>query len=248
MKRGLFIIYNKEVKIVFHDTMDHREWMESLGLDLSNFDSIVRGYIIDNKIVFFKGSMFNYDNEVYEAARLYGPRIRSMVNNDSLVVCCGIVVASAGSKWEPVVTLKESDLIKDIITKSVQTKEVVPVELGPAVEFKNDISDDGFVKKAMIVTGIVFVLNIFIVIMGISNGRIHFNNIVDLLLVVGQFLLLGYTLYSYKQKMDYSKYLGIICSFLIFLNLDLISIIVGLFYFVFNIDQNIIFNLFKKNN
>ena len=116
MKRGLFIIYNNEVKIVFHDTMDHREWIESLGLDLSNFDSIVRGYIIDNKIVFFKGSMFNYDNEVYEAARIYGPRIRSMVNNDSLIVCCGIVVASAGSKWEPVVTLKESDLIKDIIT------------------------------------------------------------------------------------------------------------------------------------
>ncbi len=248
MKRGLFIIYNKEVKIIFHDTMDHREWMESLGLDLTNFDNIIRGYIIDSKIVFFKGSMFSYDNEVFEAARRYGPYIRTMVGDESLVVCCGIVVTSAGSKWEPVVTLKESDLIKDIITKPVQTKEVVPIETGPAVEFKNDISDDSFVKKAMIVTGIVFILNILIVIMGINNGRIHFDNIIDLLLIVSQFLLLGYTFYGYKNKLNYSKYLGVISSFLLFLTLDFFSIIIGLFYFVFNIDQKYLYNLIKKNN
>ena len=49
----LFMIIGNEVKYLADSNMDHREWYTSLGLDINNYDNIVRGYIIDGKIIFF---------------------------------------------------------------------------------------------------------------------------------------------------------------------------------------------------
>ena len=58
----LFIIYNGEIKFLQNSPMDHREWYQSLGGNMEEYDNVIRGYIIDNMIIFFKANL-NYDNE-----------------------------------------------------------------------------------------------------------------------------------------------------------------------------------------
>ena len=98
----LFMIVDNEVKYLADTKMDHREWYLSLGYDNNNFDNIVRGYIIEGKIVFFKGMNFNYDEEVIKEAKKYASGMRLTLNNPQLEVWCGIVINSYGEKWEPV--------------------------------------------------------------------------------------------------------------------------------------------------
>ena len=47
----LFLIIGNEVKYLQDSTMDHKEWYVSLGFDPSTFDSVVRGFILDNKMI-----------------------------------------------------------------------------------------------------------------------------------------------------------------------------------------------------
>jgi hypothetical protein len=82
------MIIDNQVKYLTNSSMDHREWYNSLGFDPNNFDNIVRGYVLENKIIFFKGMMFNYDEEVINKARIFTPSIRVSMNNPSLEVYC----------------------------------------------------------------------------------------------------------------------------------------------------------------
>ena len=51
--RILFIVINGEIKFIQNTTMDHREWYQSLGGNMDEYENVIRGYIMDNKIIFF---------------------------------------------------------------------------------------------------------------------------------------------------------------------------------------------------
>ena len=253
--RNLFMIIDNQVKIQENTTMDHREWYISLGLDLNKFENIIRGYIIDNKIVFFKGSMFGYDNEVYTAALMYSKSIRHYLNNETLEVWCGISVDGNNAKWEPILKIKEEEIANYIppVEKKEEPKKEYK-EVGALIEFKNNYEDPKFIRNATIITIIVIGIEIIIKFLLFKEQKVlHFSNPIDVLLSVLQIGLLGYSIYGYTTKKSNTKYISIVTSVLIVLTLDVWDIIVGIVYFVFSIDNsyfakliNLIKGLFKK--
>lgn len=252
----LFMIIGNSVQFLQNNTMDHREWYNSLGFDPNLFESIVRGYVIENKIVFFKGMTFTYDEEVIKMARTFSPTIREYCHNQSLEVYCGIIVPSGG-KWEPVLHIKNEE-ITGIVPTQVKEEKVKkePIETGPVLEFKNNINDSNFQKKAIIITSIVMLLAIIIKIFLFSKKEIlQLQNSMDVILVFSQIILLGITIYGYIKKMPSTKYLGLVSSILLILTLDIFDIILGILYFLFSIDQgyftsfiNSIKKISKKKN
>ncbi len=239
MNRVLFMIVNNQIKYLTGSDMDHREWYNSLGLDINSFDNIVRGYVIDNKIIYFKGMMFNYDEEVIKAARVFTPSIRSYLGNPSLEVYCGIIVNGQGQKWEPVLRINENEITGFVQTKPVEIKNKEYIETGPVLELKNNYEDPKFIKTATIVTLIVLVLTLVLKIILFSKQELlQTRNSFDILLSIAQIGSLGFVIYGYNKKISYTKYIGIIASILIVLTLDVFDIIIGVLYFLFSIDQN----------
>lgn len=239
MNRVLFMIVNNQIKYLTGSDMDHREWYNSLGLDINNFDNIVRGYVIDNKIIYFKGMMFNYDEEVIKAARVFTPSIRSYLGNPSLEVYCGIIVNGQGQKWEPVLRINENEITGFVQTKPVEIKNKEYIETGPVLELKNNYEDPKFIKTATVVTLIVLVLTLVLKIILFSKQELlQTRNSFDILLSIAQIGSLGFVIYGYNKKISYTKYIGIIASILIVLTLDVFDIIIGVLYFLFSIDQN----------
>lgn len=239
MNRVLFMIVNNQIKYLTGSDMDHREWYNSLGLDINNFDNIVRGYVIDNKIIYFKGMMFNYDEEVIKAARVFTPSIRSYLGNPSLEVYCGIIVNGQGQKWEPILRINENEITGFVQTKPVEIKNKEYIETGPVLELKNNYEDPKFIKTATIVTLIVLILTLVLKIILFSKQELlQTRNSFDILLSIAQIGSLGFVIYGYNKKISYTKYIGIIASILIVLTLDVFDIIIGVLYFLFSIDQN----------
>ena len=72
--KTLFMIIDNQVLYLSDSNMDHREWYVSLGFDSSSFDNVIRGFIADNKIIFYKG-FFQYDDSVIKAAEVLSPSI-----------------------------------------------------------------------------------------------------------------------------------------------------------------------------
>lgn len=236
----LFMIIDDEVKYLADSDMDHREWYNSLGLDQNSFDNIVRGFVLDGKIVFFKGSSFNYDEEVIKAAKRFGRGMKLSLNNPNLLVCCGIVINSQGEKWEPIMTLNDDELssVTEEKKEVVQEKKVVSKGKRPILVFNNNYEDDNFVKRAIIVTSVVLGLSVLTKIHLINVDRLNLSNGLDLVLCVLQIGLLIYSIYGYKTKNKYTKYLSIGASVCLFLMFDIFDIIIGICYCLFVIDEN----------
>lgn len=233
----LFMIINNQVMYLQNTEMDHREWYTSLNLDLNLFESVIRGYVMDGKIVFFKGSTFSYDADVMKAAKIYGPTIRLAVNNQTLPVCCGILIAHYGAKWEPIVVLNEDELTGFVQEKVEVKKEVEPKQLEAMIDFKNDYTSEKYIKTAVIVTGITLVLSIIVKISMIISQKMYLSNGGDVIISFVQIGLLGGTIFTLMKKKDYSKYLGIAAGISLFLMFDLPDIILGILYSLFSIDM-----------
>ena len=237
--RILFMIINNNVQYLQNSTMDHREWYASLGYPPETFDNIVRGYVIDKKIVFFKGINFNYDQEVIMAAKTFSPSIRLFLQDSSLEVYCGIVVNSYGEKWEPVLKINEDELQSNIPldTQEKNNKNEV-AEMGPVLELKNDYNNQNFVRRATLVTTIVLIITIVMKVYLFFKGEIlQVNNISDIILTFLQIFLLSFTIYGYKKGVSYTKYLGLGASICIILTFHFIDVVMGVLYFLFNVDQ-----------
>lgn len=253
--RVLFMIIGSEVKTLVNDARDHREWYLSLGLDPNLFDTIVRGYVIDGKIIFFKGPTYSYDDEVIKAARVYTPSIRAIFNQSSLEAYCGILFEGVGSKWEPILKINENEITGIVPTEKKEEpvkKEVV--ETGPFLEFKNNSSDPTFIKTATIVTIVVLVLAILIKIPLFQKQQVlNASHFTDIIFCFIQIVLLGLTIYGYQKKIPSTKYMGVAASVAIIITLDFWDVVLGILYFVFSVDQgyfvkfiNMIKNLIGK--
>ena len=237
--RVLFMIIGNEVKTLVNDSRDHREWYLSLGLDPNLFDTIVRGYVLDGKIIFFKGPTYSYDEEVIKAARVYTPSIRAILNQANLEVYCGILFEGVGSKWEPILKINENE-ITGIVPSEVKEEKVKKevVETGPFLEFKNNSSDPNFIKTATIVTIVVLILAILIKIPLFQNQQLlHADHFTDIIFCFIQVILLGLTIYGYQKKIPSAKYMGVAASVAIIITLDFLDVVLGILYFVFSVDQ-----------
>ena len=243
------MIIGNEVKYLTNSTMDHREWYVSLGYDSNLFEQVIRGYVIDNKIIYFKGSTFSYDEEVIKAAKMYTPAIRYSLQNPTLEVYCGmIVVGGYGGKFEPVVKINENEITGIQSSPVVEKKDNnINVENSPAIEFKNNYDDPKFIKIASIVTSICLVLLILIKIyIYFSEKNVQVVSPFTIIWSILQVGLLGFTIYGYLKKKNYTKYLGLIASISIILSLDILDIILGILYLVFSIDAGYFVRIFNK--
>lgn len=238
--RILFMIVDNQLKYLTNSNMDHREWYVSLGYDVNNFETIVRGMIMDGKIIYYKGSTFSYDNDVMEAAKVFTPNLRRDLNIN-YPVYCGLLINSYTSKWEPIVQINENEITGFVAKpKKEEVVEVkkAPQEVRPILEFKNNYEDPSFIKRAVIITGIVIVSEIIIKIILFNKQEIlKTSSFFDILLTISQIGLLGFCVYGYMKKIPYTKYLSIVASILIVFTLDIFDIIIGILYFLFSIDQ-----------
>ncbi len=236
----LFLIIGNDIKFLQNDSRDHREWYLSLGLDPNIFDTIVRGYVIDKKIVFFKGPNYSYDDEVIKAAKVFTPNIRHYLGQDSLEVYCGILFQGVGTKWEPILKINEDEItgyVAPVVPKEITPKE--KTETGPLLEFKNDFSDPKFIKNAIVVTAVVFILTILVKIPLFQKQVVlQADNFLDIILCFIQLVLLGLTIYGYKKKIPSVKYLGVAASIAIIITFDFLDVLLGILYFIFSVDQS----------
>lgn len=237
--RILFMILNGEVQYLQNTNMDHREWFLSLGGTPEEYDNLVRGFIMDNKILFFKGPEFKYDNEVYNNARKFAKSMRQALNNNSLVVCCGILPGLPGQKWEPILILTEDEIegYTEPVIKEPQKQETREFHQEPVIEFKNNYEDENFIKTAVNLTVVILVLTVISKIFLILTNHLNTSSITEIFLILTQIIFLILTIVGYKNKKSYTKYLSLFASIMIVLSFDLLDVIIGIIYFVFSVDQ-----------
>lgn len=252
MHRDMFMIIDGKVKYLSSDIMDHRDWYRSLGLNESAFDDVVRGYLLDGKLIFFKGSNFNYDGKVIDAARKYGITMKNDYNNQDLKICCGITINPNDGKYEPIMYISDDELIREEVNldnvensdnSSNENNQCISrnyyghVENAPILELKNDYDSDEYIKWAVYVTLAVIILNVIIkIVLFIQNDTLHFSSFGDVLFVLIQFGLLIFTLLRYLKKDSTAKYLALASCFFLIITFDIFDIIIGILYFVFTID------------
>ena len=244
--RILFMIIDKQVKYYQGADMDHKEWYISLGLDLNNFDNIIRGFIADGKIVFYKGQNFNYDDEVMRYAKGFAPSMRITLNNLNLEVWCGAMVNGFNSKWEPIVRINDNELT-GIIDEPVKVEKKVvsdrPQE--SVIDFKNDYDNPAFIKRAILVSIVTLILAVIIKVILIANQKMYMSNRGDSFLMLLQIGLLGGSIYGYSSKKKYTKYLGIGAGIALLLMFDILDILLGILYLVYSIDESYYFKLIE---
>ena len=94
------MIIDGEIKILKESGMSHYEWANSLGINEDKFNTLVRGYYMDDRIIFYKGN-FTYDNSVIEVSKIYAPKLKEILNiHHKCNIYCGLIVG-VGSIWPP---------------------------------------------------------------------------------------------------------------------------------------------------
>lgn len=99
--RTAFLIVDDNIKLLNNSGMSHYEWAKSLGISDEQFVSIVRGYVLGNVMVFYKGN-FEYDNDVVSCSKKYCLKIKEMCNiSGNCLVYCGVKIGKPGEAWPP---------------------------------------------------------------------------------------------------------------------------------------------------
>jgi len=241
----LFIVWNGEIKFLQNSTMDHKEWFLSLGGKIEDYDNVIRGYIMEEKIIFFKANL-NYDSEVIDFATKMGNKIKNQLNAPHYKVCCGINPGQNGSKWEPILVLNDQDLegykTEEQLEKEKQLQNQTNDNstTSPLIEFKNDMEDPNFRKYATTFTLVLFGIAILAKIIMVNNKTLMTNNRWNYMLILFQSIGFILTIVGYNQKLSKTKYFGIVASVASFFLFDLVDIIVGAVNLFFTIDQSYI--------
>ena len=249
--RILFIIFNNEVKYMTDSGIDHREWFLSLGGDINNYDNTIRGYIVDNQIIFFKANL-SYDNEVVKTACRFAPTIRQQMNNSTLKVCCGINPGQNGAKWEPITTVSEDEITKynqnqnellKIQQQEQERQKRINRETNEIIEFKNNYDDPKFIKFAITFNIIIIVLTVISKLILNSMKKFDLNVGTNIILLIGQIAFPILAIIGYSKKSDKAKYYGLGASACLFFAFNIIDIIIGVINLFFTIDQGYILSV-----
>ena len=254
-QRILFMIVNDQLQYLTNSDMDHKEWYLSLGLPEDDFNNIIRGFILDGKMCFYKGENYNYDDDVMKKAKKYGPLIRNFFQSPNLEVCCGILQNGLGGKWEPIVKIPEEELDgyispeeKEKLEKKA-AKEQEATEVEPLFSFQNNFNDDVFAKDIYKTSIIVLIISIVIKILAMIDSMSIANNFLDFVFSIIPIFLLGVCVYGYKDKSPNTKYFGIAASVSLIVTFNFLNILLGIYYFFYTIDKKSVdkfFGFIKK--
>ena len=232
----LFMIFNNEVKYLSNSNMDHKSWFISLGGKEEDYPNLIRGFINNGKIVFYKEN-FSYDEEVIRIAKRYAPSMK-IVLGDNLEVWCGVLPGKPGEKWETIMKINNDELTGFIQEKSTEPPKVQKEFVQENVlDFKNDYENPKFIKGATIVTIIVIILTIISKAILISGKHFKIGPSYDTLMMLIEFISLGYCIYGYNKKKTNTKIVSMAASLSLVLMFNAIDIITGIIYFIFNVDS-----------
>ena len=238
----IFMIFNNQVMFLQNSTMDHKEWFLSVGGIEDQFENLIRGFILNNKIVFYKGN-FSYDQEVLNCASFYGPYIRNVLNNNNLEICCGVLTNGQYNGWEPIVTLNEEELGKSLnhVKKAEESTEIQveakPQE--PIIEFMNDYTNPEFIKTAIKFTLVILIISIIVKVIIFAFGNTVITGY-DKLIMFMQIASLTGTIICFKKNISKVKIVALVGAISLFLMFDIFDIILGIVYLLFIIDTNYI--------
>lgn len=90
-KRRAFIIYNEKIEFLPKESvMSHYEYCSSKGLAKDVFNQIIRGYYLDEKVVFYKDN-FIFDKELITDALKYLDDISLILKVDEFLIYFGVL-------------------------------------------------------------------------------------------------------------------------------------------------------------
>lgn len=253
----LFMILNNEIKMMTSISADHWKWYQSLGGKPEEYDNIVRGFITDKHILFFK-SNYKVDDEVLDKANTYGPLICHHLNKENLIIGCGLIQEADGTE-RPAKTLEKEEIEKYMALKQEQIKaanekrqmeeNMKKVEemnkKEQLIEFKNNYNDEAFSKFAVKFTTLILIAAIISKVYLISSKKLLIDNRWNALLVFVQILSLIMAILFYKKKNAYAKHCSLLATITMYATFNLSEIIIGTFNFLFTVDQVYIMKLME---
>lgn len=251
--RLLFIVMDNEIKFKQDDGMDHKEWYQSLGGKMDVYDDVIRGYVMEGKIIYFKANL-NYDGDVIEFATKTGLKMKQQLNNNDLKICCGIDPGHDGAKWEPILVLKDEDLdgYKDVeelqkeqdeAEKKKMLEALKDTDTTPIVEFKNNEEDPRFIKLAITFTLIMMGIAFLSKLIMIHNKTMMTSNRWNSLLILAQFGGFVLTIVGYRMKLSKTKlfaFISVVASIFMF---DFFDISVGILTALFTVDHKMVLKI-----
>jgi len=99
-QRVAFIILDNDILYLQNSRLSHLQWAQSIGINESKFNSLTRGYVLNNNIVFYKGN-FDFDDHVIEDAYKYANSIKSKLSLNQAKVYAGLIIGEVGTIYPP---------------------------------------------------------------------------------------------------------------------------------------------------
>ena len=99
-KRIAFIIYDNKVFYMKDTILSHWEFAQTLGISKEVFDTLCRGYYLDEKLIFYKGN-FEYDDDLIDYAKEYFDEIKAELNLEKVNIYFGQKIGKIGEAWPP---------------------------------------------------------------------------------------------------------------------------------------------------
>ena len=241
--RILFLIFNGEIKFLSSNIMDHREWFRSLGGNDADYANLIRGFIMNNMIIFVKGPNLSYDSQVIDVAKKCGPIMKQQLQRPELKIACGVLPGENGDKWEPIMIINEEEQVN--LQQQNQLSKTTANGEDNIINFRNNSDDPMFALYAIRFTLILLIVTVICKIILIARGALSLDSLWNILLVFTQIVTFILCIDSYNKKNGNYKLYGLICTVSLFFMFDLIDIIVGVLNLMFIIDQKYIISLVK---
>ena len=99
-QRIAFIIYQDNVYYMKDSILSHWEFAQTIGISKENFDTLCRGYYLNEKLIFYKGN-FEYDDDLIEYAKQYFDEIKKELKLEKVKVYFGQKIGKIGEAWPP---------------------------------------------------------------------------------------------------------------------------------------------------
>ena len=99
-ERIAFIILNNKILYLRHSKLSHLQWANSIGISETDFNSLTRGYILNNNVVFYKGN-FDFDKQVLDDAMKFAKTIKLDCNLNNVKVYAGLIAGKPGTIYPP---------------------------------------------------------------------------------------------------------------------------------------------------
>ena len=241
--RILFLIYNGEIKFLSSNIMDHREWFRSLGGKDEDYETLIRGFIMNNMIIFVKGTNLSYDSNVIDVAKKCGPIMKQQLQRPELKIACGVLPGENGDKWEPIMIINEEAQATQQQQNTLNKTTANADE--NIINFRNNSDDPMFALYAIRFTLIMLIATVVSKFILIARGILAINSLWNILLVFAQIVCFILCIDSYNKKNENYKLYGLIATVALFFMFDLIDIIIGVLNLMFIIDQKYIINLLR---